>query len=75
MQLSLFTVATLVLAPLAAMAAPAPEPVPNVNVLPEGEFRNLVKRGYCSKDSECGSTKCLCQLCYGGPIQCFKVCC
>ncbi|KAK6513530.1 hypothetical protein TWF281_005153 [Arthrobotrys megalospora] len=61
MQLSIFTIATLILAPLAAMAAPAAEPIPDVASLPDSELHTLIKRGACSNDSQCGGKKCLCQ--------------
>ncbi|KAF3940546.1 hypothetical protein ABW19_dt0207949 [Dactylella cylindrospora] len=78
MQFSILAVATLLLAPLAAVAAPAPEPVglPEPFAAPDTlEVRDIVKRGYCSNDSQCNGKKCLCQACFGGPLVCYKICC
>ncbi|KAK6538650.1 hypothetical protein TWF694_010228 [Orbilia ellipsospora] len=78
MQFSLITLATLALAPLAIMAAPAPEPMPLAEPIAFSDaetFHDIVKRQYCTTDANCGGKKCLCQACYGGPIQCFPVCC
>ncbi|KAF3082254.1 hypothetical protein TWF569_006579 [Orbilia oligospora] len=76
MQISIFTIATLIMAPLAAMAAPAAEAAPNPAALPDSELHTLIKRGSCSTNANCSNgQKCNCQYCFGGPIQCYKICC
>ncbi|KAK6530095.1 hypothetical protein TWF694_003467 [Orbilia ellipsospora] len=61
MQFSIVAVATLILAPLAAMAAPAPEAVPNVMELPDSDLHALIKRQSCNGNSCKAPKKCNCQ--------------